>query len=356
MTALAATVHWTESGLMAKVENDGNGDTCGPIVVLDYMNRIDAGKFPLNNTQLVAMRSEYIAKGWMNNPAWGRGMVITSIASAFGSYGVKPVKVVPWNDNLDFNQFHTDLHDAMLKGQAVIWETHNAQALPNNQQNVFNHFVLSWGIDSVLGYYCCNGDTYAALGSGQQAVSPIWYGINDIQAALIRGYLILPAIQPISGGTTMWTVDKTATPQPNAVDQHGTHLTYGMADFVIANPATANAVQGMQAIWYPYDGANAYTVLEDNSVLHYSSVDNKTLLVAGREGTALAGSLKSLWSARQQISQDGLQLKQLTSQLQDDTQMIAKLQAELASGGNANDAAAIQALAKALGVTLPSGS
>lgn len=97
----------------------------------------------------------------------------------------------------------------------------------------------------------------------------------------------------------MWVSDPTDQQQPSMVDQHGTHLHHGMAAFVKAHPTTANALPSVPAQWYAADGSNAYTVLEDASVLHYRSSSNDTVQIGGRSGAALAGVLRALAADRQ---------------------------------------------------------
>jgi len=89
-----------------------------------------------------------------------------------------------------------------------------------------------------------------------------------------------------------WTADATDATQPSMVDQHGTHVHWGMATFVKAHPNTANARQGSPTNWYAYDGTNAFTLLEDDTVLHYSKTSNDTVQLSGRAGATLSGALR----------------------------------------------------------------
>lgn len=189
----ANPVHWTQPNLEAKVENDGHGDTCGPIVIMDYLAL--TGDIPLNNAALDNMRQNLINWGLMNTPNYS-GMTISSIATAFTHhYGVNPIKVVDYNASLNFGQFRQDLINALLAHELVIMETANAQALPDNQPGVQFHFVLFGGLDSNLGYYTCNGDTETGLRSGNQTTNPVWYDAGSLQASQPVGYIILPAIE-----------------------------------------------------------------------------------------------------------------------------------------------------------------
>lgn len=178
-------------------ETDGHGDTCGIDAMLSYLSV--ARDLPMTIAQVDSMRSLFIAHGWMNTRSYN-GMVITSIAAAFQQiYNVQPVKVVPWDDSFQLDahlaQFHDDLKTIYQTRRAVLWETHNGQALPDNQQNVFNHFVLAWGEDSLqgLGYYTANGDLLSAL-THTTPVPPVWYTWTEYLRAEPRAYLVLPAL------------------------------------------------------------------------------------------------------------------------------------------------------------------
>lgn len=186
-------VHWVQSGAKAKIENDGHGDTCGPIVGQDYM-ALHSGMV-LDNATLDALRQRLINDKLMDLPG-DPGMTINEVATMFEKYwNVTPVKVVPFNAGLNFAQFRDDLIVALEAHQLVIMETGNAQALPDNQPGVQYHFLLFVGIDSNLGYYTCNGDTETGLRSGNETTDPVWYGIGSLQAAKPVGYIILPAIE-----------------------------------------------------------------------------------------------------------------------------------------------------------------
>lgn len=186
-------VSWTQPGLSALPETDGHGDTCGPIAMLDY--RHIAHGVPLDIPTVDASRTELIGWGLMNQPGLP-GMTIDQIATALSAhYQVQPVHVVSWG-HADWNTFHTDLIAAMMAHQAVIIEVGAAHNLPDNQPGVDNHFVLAWGIQSDLGFYCCNGDTLRALARGGNPAGPVWYNASDLQAAQVGAYAILPAVDP----------------------------------------------------------------------------------------------------------------------------------------------------------------
>ena len=189
------SVHWEESRLKAKAETDGHGDTCGPIVVMDYLNVKDPANWPMTNARLDQLRAELISLGFMNvgNEA---GMTITQIDAALRHYGVTPVKVVPYDANLSQAQFHSDLILSLVSHQMVIYETSKAFALPRNQGGVQYHFVLVGGIDSTAGYWVANGDTVDALQS-QTAVDPTWVGIGPIEASGPCGYIVLPSLDVV---------------------------------------------------------------------------------------------------------------------------------------------------------------
>lgn len=189
----ASNIHWTQPGLVAKIENDGHGDTCGPIVIMDYLHLTHG--MTLDNPTLDNMRQDLINWGLMDTPQYV-GMTITSLAVALSHhYGVQPIKVVSYNPSLNFAEFRQDLINALTAHQLVIMETANAQALPDNQSGVQYHFVLFGGIDSSLGYYTCNGDTETGLRSGNQTTNPVWYGIGSLSASQPVGYIILPAVE-----------------------------------------------------------------------------------------------------------------------------------------------------------------
>ena len=187
------TVHWTEPNLLAKIENDGHGDTCGPIVMMDYMHLKNG--MSLDNGTLDNLRQRLINDGLMDSPG-DPGMTIYQMTVALEKYfGLTPVKAVGYNPSLNFGEFRQDLINALLAHQIVIMETSNAQALPDNQPGIQFHFVLFGGIDSNLGYYTCNGDTETGLRSGNQTTNPVWYDIGSLQASRPVGYIILPALE-----------------------------------------------------------------------------------------------------------------------------------------------------------------
>lgn len=183
-------MHWQQPNLLALSETDGHGDTCGLIVILDYVTQ--AIGLPLTILQLDTLRTKYLANG-MFGP---NGMTMRQIKEVLNDMGIHEVKFVDYQANLNFGAFRQDMIDAISKGQAVIWETANAQALPDNQPGVQYHFILSWGIDSNLGYLSCNGDSETALHHGG-VVEPVWYNIGAIQAARPVGYIILPEVKEL---------------------------------------------------------------------------------------------------------------------------------------------------------------
>lgn len=186
---------WQQPGLMAAAEIDGHGDSCGPIVMEDYLHILRGESLSVANTD--AIRAQMIAAGLMNTPAY-RGMTITSLAVGFETYyNVKPVKVVAYNASLDLNTFHTDLVAAMEAQQLVIMETANASALPDAQPGVQYHFILIGGIDSTLGYWTCNGDTETALHSSG-VTSPVWYTWSNLVSSQPVGYIILPKVSALA--------------------------------------------------------------------------------------------------------------------------------------------------------------
>lgn len=208
-------VSWQQPYFAAKVEDDGHGDTCGPIVMLDYLAVVQG--LPLTVAQIDSMRAQFIAAGLMNTPAY-RGMTMTSLDQAFAKfYSVRSLKVVPWG-KVNFDTFHADLKAAMLARQYVVIETSNAAALPGNQQGVANHFIGAWGIQSSTGYYCANGDTLLALAKGG-VVGPVWYDIGDLAACKPGAYGIYPAA-PV-------------TPDPHIADAIA-HLGAALADLKAA--------------------------------------------------------------------------------------------------------------------------
>lgn len=193
MTAPATTtVHWTQPGLVAVPERDGHGDSCGPIVIQDYLH-VTQG-MPATIAELDTLRQEMIDAGLMTA---GGGMTIEGVAGGFYRHGVTPTKVVPWG-TVNLDTFHADMLDIAASHRAIVMETHNASALPDGQPNVQNHFVLFWGIDSAQGYWCCNGDTLTALAS-IDPTSPVWYRWPNIVPSEPSTYLVLPAFD---GGTT----------------------------------------------------------------------------------------------------------------------------------------------------------
>lgn len=186
-------VSWVQPDLVAMTETDGHGDTCGPIVIADYLHVVQG--MALTVAQIDALRAQYIAAGLMDTPQYA-GMTITSIAAALEKFhNVKPLKIVPWGQ-FNLAVYHSDLIAAMEARQAIVHETGwqgSAGALPGNQSGVVNHFILAWGIDSANGYYCCNGDTLIALSQGG-TIGPVWYSWGNLLASGPGAYLILPAI------------------------------------------------------------------------------------------------------------------------------------------------------------------
>lgn len=204
---------WTQPGLMAMPETDGHGDTCGVIVIADYIHLL--GKVNLTITDIDNMRSNLISWGLMDSQG-EVGMTVSQVAAGFERYGVTPVKVVGYSSNLNFVQFHQDIINALTHKQLVVYETSHAYALPDGQQGVDYHFVLLGGIDSLRGYLTCNGDTYTALKS-KTPVSPVWYGIGSLQASIPCGYIILPAIpEPAPPPPPQPPTPVVAAPQPPA--------------------------------------------------------------------------------------------------------------------------------------------
>jgi len=187
----ASPVHWTQPGLAALTETDGHGDTCGPIVLLDYRHL--AHGVPLDVTTLDAARAELIRWGLMDAPGLP-GMTIQQLAAALSQhYQVEPIKVVGYGG--DMSAFHNELERLGDTHQLVIVLHTDAAKLPDNQPGVANHFTLIGGIDSTEGYWTCNGDTETALRSGG-VTSPVWYTWAQLEASQPAGYILLPALDP----------------------------------------------------------------------------------------------------------------------------------------------------------------
>lgn len=202
--ASGTTVHWQQPGLVTIPEKDGHGDTCGPIVVLDYLHVSAGGATDM--AAVDALRAEAIGAGLMN-VSGEVGMTTNQVALLFERKGVAPLKNTGYQPNMDLSIFHADLINAMLNKQAVVIEVGAAHNLPNNQTGVDAHFILAWGIDSALGYFVANGDTYAALSTINPS-SPVWYSIGQIEAAQPIGYIVLPAVGANSMGIPAgWTDD-----------------------------------------------------------------------------------------------------------------------------------------------------
>ena len=219
-----STVTWQQPGLLAMSETDGHGDTCGPIVIADYLH-VTQG-FPLNVASIDALRARLIAQGYMGQSG---GMTLNSIAAALlMDYGVHALVTVSWTPTLNTAQFHADLLAAMAHHQAVVMQTHNAAALPDNQPGVQEHFILLWGIDSVRGYWACNGDTETALRAGG-AVSPVWYTWANLLASQPDAYCVLPAF---GGAPPMDPMYFTANPDGSyTCKSTGQILAHGMLAF-----------------------------------------------------------------------------------------------------------------------------
>lgn len=179
-------IHWTEPGLEALVEGDGHGDTCGPIVILDYLHVLH--NIELSYAATDTLRTSLIHAGLF---VAGQGMTCGNIVQALSNlYGVQAIYQEAW-DTVAPEELHYRIRATSLARLPMVLETSNASALPDNQKNVQNHFILSWGIDSVMGYYCCNGDTLTGLKNGP-VTSPVWYTWANLSASAIKAYAILP--------------------------------------------------------------------------------------------------------------------------------------------------------------------
>lgn len=191
MATGSTAVHWVQPEFRAVPETTGHGDECGIDASLSYLHV--AKDYDDSLATVNALRSLAIAHGWMNTTSY-RGMVITSIASFLRYLGVEPLQVVPWGA-INLDTFHQTLRGISQSHVCVLYETHNASALPGNQPNVQNHYVTIWGEDSVngLGYYTANGDTLTAL-EHTTPVPATWYTWSNIVASEPMGYLVLPSL------------------------------------------------------------------------------------------------------------------------------------------------------------------
>lgn len=182
-------VHWVQYGFVAIPETTGHGDECGIDAALAYLH-VKKG-YSASLAQANALRMTAIAHGWMDTVAF-KGMTVMSIAALLRYLGVEPTQVVPWGQvNLD--EFHQTIRNIYQSHVCVLYETHNASALPGSQQGVQNHFVSIWGEDSQAGYYTANGDTLYAL-EHTTPIPPVWYTWSNILASEPMGYLVLPAV------------------------------------------------------------------------------------------------------------------------------------------------------------------
>ena len=239
MTALGLNattdVSWQQPGLLALAEDDGHGDTCGPIIMLDYLHLLNGQVLDYAATD--ALRSRLIADKLMGTSG---GMTLGEIVTAMQRYfGVPTIKYVPWNDNSAtvLAQLHGDLIAALEAHQLVALETHNAAALPGNQPGVQNHFILAGGIDSAKGFLICNGDLLSVLAAGRSnpAQQPVWVSWDSLVAAQISSYAIWPAVE--APMLTIGQVNGYFKANADGSWQHGAHvLRGGILDFYRSFP------------------------------------------------------------------------------------------------------------------------
>lgn len=165
----------------------GSHDGCGPYALMmlmaGYEGRTPSYEWGEN------LRSGMIADGWFSG-----GTTLANLRRESEAQGYRTVYFHDWQN--------TTLPDSVIQhalsfGKGVIFEVHDAAALPNNEQGVENHFIAVAAVNSDVTPwhgYILNSDIsriYRPPNGGPTA----GYWSHDIVATLrdadARGYLVI---------------------------------------------------------------------------------------------------------------------------------------------------------------------
>lgn len=287
---------WSVSEFSRAHDGDRRNGDCGWAALLPLLHCLNPTKYPLTADALDLLVEDANARGCLMAP---NGMTnIPNLDKYLNDIGI-PHKTIGYAD-FNFARFHADLL-AMgnpTPGPALLVEWSTAgKGLPDDEPAVMFHFSTFGGIRAQAGsgggYFRADGDSNTDNPTGAPT-PPILTGITEIANATPIGYILISL--PLKGNPIMWT---NITPQgkpSQARDTHGAVLTYGQADFVIANPTTADAKVGEPTMYFP-DGNTCVTALEDDTVLWWDKTRNTTLHVTGVDGQ-LASELMADCTAR----------------------------------------------------------
>lgn len=177
----------TAHGLSEFMDGDaGDGtffDACGPDAILMSTNVV-AGA-PLTDDELSRMRTQMIDLGYFRVGGCTLDECYRYVA---GSHLYQMNAYARYGSSLA--DIHTLLREYSGPPNAIVIQVIKAEMLPNNEWNVFGHFIAGLGIDSILGYYCGNGDDKSALAAanGHGKIIPMrWYTWQNLLDAQIMG-------------------------------------------------------------------------------------------------------------------------------------------------------------------------
>jgi hypothetical protein len=161
-------------------------DACMPDAILMGLHVLNGT--PLDDDAVKAIRAEMIAAGLFTP---GTGTTLDKGRAYVKSKGYTIEGYAPYGSQL------ADIHLTLRRYSGVpnagVIQVINAGALLYNEKNVGSHFIADLGIDSVLGYYCGNGDDVLALAAanGHAKIVPMrWITWNQQPGNLVGAHIM----------------------------------------------------------------------------------------------------------------------------------------------------------------------
>lgn len=199
----AEKVHVQIAGFQALSEQ-GHWDACAVVAEIDAVHVCAWGHVALIENSINAWRWQYVQNHRWTFDRAGKSHG-TSLAAIYWHLTETAVHAriagyIPYTDAPDAayrERLHTLLIQQAARGNPLIVQVCNAQALPRAEQGVKSHFVAVGGIDSDLGYWTANGDTLDAIQHAPGALVPCqWVSWRQFLEADIRGAIALERETP----------------------------------------------------------------------------------------------------------------------------------------------------------------
>lgn len=158
----------------------GRNDTCFVNALVMALASIDPDHYSADCTTMNAVLADMVRQGFASarNGTGGTMSEVVAEARSLG-FTVDYEDWEHWHPLLALDRLHILMADLRYdEGYVIVLQIGKAYALPDNEQNVFSHFVADGGVDTRIGYLIGNGDIPRAVFHGAE-----WVGWASIMAA-----------------------------------------------------------------------------------------------------------------------------------------------------------------------------